>query len=682
MTEQTDGRLEAPHLSAHIWSGRAVYTLSAIRSRVATPAARLYLGGLLVVFLVVIAVSAARRHDLSHLPFNLLLVVQAIAGSFIVVLAACTVGRRLLRAVTFEPDAALALPVSLAVGAGVFSMVGTTLAFVGLAYEWVLATVLFVAIGLCRSAMLVVASDVARAVREFVGTRPEQRWLAAAAGVIWLRELGWYVRAPVDTDTLAYHLTVLQDVLRDHATHFNYFAYQGGFSLGWHFYSLFAFVVGGARGVAVLVAWFVVGVYYVVFVIVGRRMSPRVGVGAACVSAVLIALVQGLNNHTSNDVPLAFIELCGLLVALGQAGSAPVVVRAALTGLLFGYAVGIKINSIGAAAFGFAALAWSIPSRRRVTVVLVAALCAAPLAGVWPLRALLAVGVPFPHPGVLGGATHMKPQQLEVSSLQMALDVEMFRQWAVATLTSLSPALAIIAVGLALLVAYRRVALFQDILAFGGFRWLIVTAATFGSYALHPWYNLTSTLSLGMVAAAGWAYGLRAPTWDYRKALAYVGIVLVLTSFSWKALRAETKALFFDALFLPSEARGSHADVFRWVSEHLPSDARLAGEAIETFYSHRRYLQIQPAAQGQIDLSGSPAAILAELRTRGVTHLHMSRHLDIPADNEWLVRKWLASFEAIPHVFDLQPVYEKDGERIYDIRTLAAPPRSGREREQ
>ena len=617
-----------------------------------------------MVILILIALSGFSENGGGLYPLSrpflnhVLLAVRGFVGSLASIIATALIGRRLLLFLRVRCEPLLSLVVSAVTGAALLSILATLMTFAHLAYRTTFISMLVIAVFFSKASLPDLKKEILEAFRQVWGNDPGNRYFLLFPFIIWAYAFLCSLIAPYGTDTLAYHLVIPQDILREHGFHFSFFSYQSGMSQGWHMYGLFAFILGGARGFTSLTAWAFGGVLLFISGAIRKRHSTMHAMIAAALGAFLIHLLIGENDRTGIDVPLALIEGVALFCSVGFV-SGKTLSRSILVGLCAGFAVASKLTAGAGVALILAILIWKVSPRERIKSLITAGTIALPFALFWPFIAFLNTGSPLPQ---LLMAMRVQGVPLPQLSETLVHDMIMYRNyhWEQALLSPDTKTAAMLILGGILFLILggkfreKNIPLLLGIYAL--LRWIIL-GATSTLALFHLRYNLVSLLCLGTLASLGWAGVFYRKVFNPKKVVAL--LILLVALFTWSPMVFYRNSLSHVRDFLsPPGARTSHITCFNWASTNLPGDAVIAGPAIETFYANRKYLQIQGISQEKVDLRKSPKEILSELKRLGVTHLHFSNEYDLPPWSVEMAGKWLISFNKIKFLPDVKLIYQ------------------------
>ena len=602
---------------------------------------------------------------MNNLLINIALAGRGVAGSLICIVAAIIIGRRFLQLLKVDGAPLIILIVSAVTGMIFLSVTATLITFTGLAYEIVFLAVAILAVFLCHASIITIREDIRKISWDWL-KRKSSRYFILMALFLWLYILLCSLVAPYCTDSLAYHLIVPRNILTDHTFHYNYFSYQAGLPYGWHFWGIYAYIVGGARGFNCLSAWAALGLLCLIFSVVSHQYSVRHGAVAVLLSSLFLVLVISENDRTGIDVPLILLEGTALAIAAGTVHCNNKS-RCFLVGLICGFAMATKLTAVGGVLVIVAVLFYNLERANRFKGIMITIAVIFVMGAFWPVLTYFYSGSPLPQL-LLTMRTQGPPlpQLLET----ITHDTMIYKQYFFTNLAK-SAELKVVALwlfsGLLLLLIAENKNVFKNklvvvlgIFAFGC--WFLMGAVSSLSL-FHPRYNLASILVLGIVSAIGWTEFL-----SRYKIVGRVAAVIIVMVFVklWTPVPLAYGVYGHLSDFLePIGPRTSHVGSFTWISKNLPENAIIAGPAIETYYAQRKYIQMQGIAQEQIDLSQSPEALLAVLKKLGVTYIHITNEYDLPPWSVDMAAKWLQNFAQIPALAGVKLVY-KDPVPYYD----------------
>jgi hypothetical protein len=601
----------------------------------------------------------------NNLLINIALAGKGIVGSLICIVAAIILGRRFLQLFKVDGAPLVILIVSAVTGIIFLSATATLITFTGLAYEIVFLAVAILAVFLCHDSIITIREEIRKISWDWLKKEPA-RYFILIALFLWLYILLCSIVAPYCTDSLAYHLIIPRNILADHTFFYNYFSYQAGLSYGWHFWGIFANIVGGARGFNCLGAWAALGLLCLIFSVVSHQYSVRHGAVAVLLSSLFLVLGISENDRTGIDVPLILLEGAALAVAAGTVHCNNKS-RCFLVGLICGFAMATKLTAAGGVLVIVAVLFYYLERANRLKGIMITTAVIFVMGAFWPLLTYFYSGSPLPQllltmrtqgpplPQLLETITHDTMMYKEFFHANLAKSTEL----KVVALSLLS--------GLLLLLITENKNVFKNklVVVLGIFavgHWLFMGAASSLSL-FHPRYNLASILVLGIVSAIGWTEFL-----SRYKIVGRIVAVIILMVFVklWTPVPlAYGVCGHFRDFLEPIGPRTSHVGSFTWISKNLPANAIIAGPAIETYYAQRKYIQMQGISQEKIDLSQAPDAILAELKNIGVTYIHITNEYDLPPWSVDMAKKWLYNFDRISALAGVELVY-KDPAPYYD----------------
>jgi hypothetical protein len=602
---------------------------------------------------------------MNNLLINIALAGRGIVGSLICIVAAIILGRRFLQLLKVDGAPLVILIVSAVTGIIFLSATATLITFTGLAYEIVFLAVAILAVFLCHASIITIREEIRKLSWDWLKNEPAGYFILIAL-FLWLYILLCSIVAPYCTDSLAYHLIIPRNILADHTFFYNYFSYQAGLSYGWHFWGIFANIVGGARGFNCLGAWAALGLLCLIFSVVSHQYSVRHGAVAVLLSSLFLLLGISENDRTGIDVPLILLEGTALAVAAGTVHCNNKS-RCFLVGLICGFAMATKLTAAGGVLVIVAVLFYYLERANRLKGIMITAAVIFVMGAFWPLLTYLYSGSPLPQL-LLTMRTQGSPlpQLLET----ITHDTMIYKQYFYTNLAK-SAELKVVALwlfsGFLLLLIAENKNVFNNklVVVLGIFavgHWLFMGAVSSLSL-FHPRYNLSSLIAIGIISAIGWAEFLK------KKKIAgnIIAVIVVMIFFKlWSPVPLVYGTYnHLRDFFEPVGPRTSHVSSFKWISKNLPNNAIIAGPAIETYYAQRKYLQMQGISQEKIDLSQSPVALLAELKNIGVTHIHITNEYDLPQWSVVMAKKWLSNFDQISALAGIELVY-KDPAPYYD----------------
>ncbi len=454
---------------------------------------------------------------------------------------------------------------------------------------------------------------------------------------------------PIGGDLANYHLVIPRGVLWDNAFVFNQFSHEAGFSYGWHMFGVGTFLFGAERGYVLLSFWTFLLTCWLVFEVFGERYGDRLGLVAAFVTGFVIC---GLSRESiaNDDGPLLLVEAVALFMLFSTRYA---------WGWLIGFALSIKFTAVGTPV---ALAVIRFARERSIKTIAVAALCALPIGAVWPLVNIFNTGSPLPQV--------MRPVLPQFAET-MAFLTQGYGAWMrLSWFGQFSHGM--IGLGLLLLVIpfgllsrkFREDRLVHVLAAFAIVRFASVIAISRRSDVFwHDRYHLISFLALALigllavralfpklspaivVCACGAATLVQfvspvvqgIPTGANNKGVEYIRLPSMVSR-------------MFDQLQTFQETPGASrfSVAFDWIAKELPSDAVIATTVVDPFYLRHHYIELLPLSQQQIDLSAPSETILAELRERGVTHLHLVGQSGF---NVWMmeiISRWLINVRKIP----------------------------------
>ena len=639
---------------------------------------------------------------------NALLAMAALFGSWLYVLSTLALGDAVLRQLEVVASG-YALAVKIVVGAALLSAAVTVLSLTHLAFPPLVALLGFLPLALYWRPTLL-----AESLRLAPGKVAPSRWQTKAWWILISPYVAYVllncITNPTGPDLGIYHLVIPRDVLRDHGLWYNAFSHAAGLQFGWHHYGIPAYLVGGERGYLCLSFFAYLGLLWVTCAIVRDVLGDASHPWAAAACFVVSFVLCGMSGASisNNDVPLLFIEVVAVLLAVH-----PTLVgdraRPWPLGLVMGFLLSVKVTALPSAVLLGLLFLWRTrPPRIHAVLRLLAVVL--PLAGVWPAVAFFATGSPLPF-FMLALRTQGPPPPSVTESFAQMLRyfgvwyAENFRRFFTGPMSGYGILLAGVAIGLVRR-EFRTSKLVLGLLAFGLARYGLFNLAS-GKLdpvvLFHDRYHMLSYLCLALAGFAGWVLAFGPVLRRARPALAPSLLLLGAAAIEIHQLRHGYRLYFptppdyrSTAVKIPSlldqlvtlkddfrrEPGTQYGPTLYWMAKNLPSDAVVAGTAISPYGAGRRYLQILPVSQDQIDLTLPPETILARLRALGVTHLHLTLYTGLP---QWCVPemwKWLQTTGQIPGLPGVRQLRSQthEGEEIeavFDIRADTEIGRSG-----
>lgn len=557
--------------------------------------------------------------------YNIWLTAVGLVASAATVASAAFIGARL--------TPSRSLPVCFAVGASIESLIVTALALSHIAFRPLIGGV--VLLPLLRPVRFALPN-----VWMFAVLMPFLAYAFLMTGV-----------NPIGGDLANYHLVIPRGVIWDHALIFNPFSHEAGFSYGWHMFGVGAFLFGAERGYTLLSFWTFLLTCWVIFEVFSERYGTRFGLLAAFAGGSVIC---GLSRESiaNDDGPLLLIEAAALYMLFSTRYA---------WGWLAGFALSIKLTAIGTPV---ALAAIRLAQDRSIKTIVVAALCALPLAAIWPVVNVVNTGSPLPQV--------MRPMLPQLSETMDFL-TQTYGAW---MRLSWSGQFTHGMIGLGLLVLsipfgflsckFREDRLVQVLLAFAIMRFAVVVVAGHQLDVLwHDRYHIISYLALALVGLLAvqplfYKIGPAIAVCVCAAAVSFQFIAPVVQRFPVGAHNERIERVVLPSMAsrmrdqlrtfreVPGGSRMSEG--FDWIAKHVPANALIATTVVDPYYLRHHYIELLPLSQQQIDLSASPETILAELRKRGVTHLHIVASSGF---NVWMmaiVDRWLINVRKIPEL--------------------------------
>ncbi|MBF0515335.1 MAG: hypothetical protein HQK81_14910 [Desulfovibrionaceae bacterium] len=462
--------------------------------------------------------------------------------------------------------------------------------------------------------------------------------------------------APFGTDTLAYHLVVPRDVIWNHGYIHNYFAYQAGMNLGWQMIGVYAYLLGGARAVTCLVPW---SLLILLFLIGGlcnySKQSSRV---AMLTTLFVVVIIISRNDRSGNDLPLVTAEVATLILLSRRiflSGNSKIFIL----GILAGFCCSIKINGYFLLPFCLLFYLYKSKLKNFYSIILHYGLPSLIIGFLWPAVTFYYTGSPLPQ---LMLALRTQGPPLPQIADNLLYDANFWSKTSAAE-TFNSQMLYIfvfIIVGLVALLVFnslKKIRLLYHFLLFASIQTTFLCGYSV-IYIFRPRYILLFYLTISLISAILLSYLA-----DHGNKLIRYAVIVFFIMFTTTGIchsgAFRDLSYYLNDFLLPNEIRTSHVGTFTFINKNLPQNAVLAGPAIETFYSGRKYLQIQGISQEQIDLNQPPDTILKELMLRGVNYIHFTDAFDLPP---WMYAKanaWLYNFNKIEQSPSLQLVFEE-----------------------
>lgn len=610
-------------------------------------------------------------------------VTHAVLGLFVAVLYVTTAALlgRLLVGTRFGALRAVEPIAFFAVGAAAFSLVYSTLAVAGLTPPWLVVTI---GIGVLVLAGLLLWGDIRRAIGA-IGAVPASLFRNYARD-IWfvaiLALLALYVICAAafaltsfrGADLAIYHLVIPRDTLGNGGLVYNPFFYGAGIPLGWHMFGLPAYALGGPAGYLALSTLCLVLTLALAWC-VGCDVLPDYP-AAGPVSALVIAFVcvgHSQGSISNNDIAALFLELLALAIAVRESERPG---QAFFLGVICGFLVATKITLIMGAALIFAIYVL----RHKASWLRIAfafALGFLPLGLFWPSYNFWHTGTPIP--GLLASTRWSKPVLPQVTQTA-ALTAELYGRWYeinfsrlfTGSMIGLLVLFALLPAALAL--AAREVrkvgsfivlfALLQFGLMFLAVRRLDVLYNDRYNAVIYVLCALSATWCL--FAVAGRFAGFRKSGGRLASALIVVIAAIGLVQ-DGKTKDMEPDGTISETV-VPSLLRQAWLQfkamrggpepptdkLTSYIQRHVPKDAIVATTNVAPYPLQRRFFQMLPMAQTEIDLTQPPEVIETELRQHGACYLHVPSSSNF---NPWMnleIERWLKSLRQVCHLPDAQ----------------------------
>jgi hypothetical protein len=525
------------------------------------------------------------------------------------------------------------LPVCFVLGAMLQSAVMTVLALSHLAYPWLVAPVVLVPL-----------------LRPVRFTMPDKRIFAVLTPFLFYAFLMTGVN-PIGGDLANYHMVIPRAVLWDHAFIFNPFSHEAGLSYGWHMFGVGSFLFGAERGYVLLSFWVFLLTCLLVFEVFAERYGKRIGLAAAFVCGFVIC---GLSRDSiaNDDGSLLLAEMVALYMLFTTRYA---------WGWVVGFALSIKFTAFGAPV---ALAAIRFAQERSIRTICIAALISLPMAAIWPLVNFFNTGSPLPQ--------MMRPVLPQLSEtmafLTRAYGLWYSMNWSdqfTGGMVGLGLLLLAIPFGL-LSREFLQDRLVRVLAAYAVLRFIVVVFIVRRADVLwHDRYHLSTYLALSLVSLIAAKTFLRemSPTGVAWLAGSLTAVQLFTSTIQAIPAGPHNERVEFQTVPSMLQRMRSQLETFRevpggsrmgegfgWISQHLPQDALIATTVVDPYYLRRRYIELLPLSQQEIDLSASPETILAELRRRGVTHLHLAQYSGFNVWMNEIIQKWLANLNRIPEL--------------------------------
>jgi hypothetical protein len=609
----------------------------------------------------------------------------ALGGSAIVVAGAWALGRGVLAALGAGAKR-LPLPITCVIGACSYGTLFTALSLLHAAHAWLIA-----AIGIAP--ILVLWRDL-RVRPDWLRSRLEIALSGGVTGYLLLATCLVYASYDLilclanfyGADLLVYHLTIPRDILDNHGFRFNPYFLAAGLPLGWHHFALLGWVLGGERGYLALSFWAFVGLLSLAHSLLRKGDEPVQRITGLLGAAVVAYVVAGMSRESlpNNDVPLMLLEGTALALALCDFGLSWAQ-RGILVGLVTGFALSVKTQSLFFLPFLAATGYFGARERRFASVLLIGAV-AAPLALAWPLNTLWHTGSPLP---LVANSLHLSGTPLPHLAETLAYSAQRYGLWLRVNFARFFSQgmfgfpliLAGLPLGLLCSRSYRRDPLVRALLGFALVRYAGLCLATLDPQIVyHDRYHMIVYGCLGLAAILGWLQlgpaALRLERSSWARGVAAVSIVLCLVELAypltmWSPRGDSMSQLdredhpsmlnqMIEALKAPSRAYGTDIDsVWAFVEANTPATSTVATTSIITYGYRRRFISLLPNTQGSIDLGLPPEELLDGLRRLGVEYVHLAPVSNQNGFMEPLFAKALSSVRKIPELSGVALVHEK-----------------------
>lgn len=584
-----------------------------------------------------------------------------------------------------------------ATGAVAFSLLFTCLAICQCAYGWM--------IGALGVAPLVIWRDHLR--QAIASTWMELKhstllsWNPVLATLLGAYLLYGFVHCSLTVtgpDLGIYHLAVLRDTLHQHGFKYNHFFFGAGLQYGWHMLGLPAYLLGGERGYTCLSFWAFVGVLKLVYGVISRHSNQDNSTGSELATLSVALVICGIAGNTisGNDLAWVFIEfvLLQLVFSIDRKSSLS---YAVVFGLLSGFMLAIKLTTLAGAAIIAVIYCWR--TRFRFDLLCAGGGIAFLMGSIWPT-------ITFYHSGSFLPQFMMQARWRGAPPAHMLDTVPQMTYWygvwyqinvgrcfsgPMSGLSVLLTGLAAAIIGLA---TAQRDVLLRFLVPYAVGRWALLSVLSGGRLdaIYHDRYHMISVAFLAAAGSHAWMMILQkymsfkyvSPT-----SLATIAATMFVT-INWLAgyesyypdpsrkppIRisivpkvSEVATIAADMMAPQSRSTGP---MFHWINNALPANAVVAGTAINPYFAGRKYLQLLPVSQGEIDLSLEPNAILGELQKAGATHLHLQRASGLPPFMIEICWKWLNSVGRIPRLPGVQLLHSIDSngvllEALYEL---------------
>lgn len=301
---------------------------------------------------------------------NIAVITRGFIGSILYLVSAWCLGRSLMKLLGIELQS-LSTVISCLVGASLFSFAFTVLSLTDRAYPWLICALGVIPFVFCFREIY--NYKIAARMRNLMLLRNEKTVLliATICTVYLIYTLTLCLGNYYGCDLAVYHLSIPRDILANHGFYFNRFFLAAGLPLGWHHFGLAAFAIGGERGYLAMSFWAFLGAMIFAYVILKKGKekfsSIRGMMGALTAGYIIVGMVRG--SIPNNDVPLMLVNVAALMLALKENGL-KWFQRSILAGLLTGFALSIKTQSLFFVPILSLALLISAPPKKRIVTFL------------------------------------------------------------------------------------------------------------------------------------------------------------------------------------------------------------------------------------------------------------------------------------------------------------------------
>jgi hypothetical protein len=434
--------------------------------------------------------------------------------------------------------------------------------------------------------------------------------------------------APVtDGDALAYHLQLPKTFLQDGAIRFDPYQHESAYPMVVEL--LYAMGLSWRGPVACrLISW-LLGVCLMLSVTALARPSLGYRVRWAGTIALLVPAISNGMTAPLNDVPLASFGASALVSWMAWRDG-PTMQKTALAGTLAGLMLGVKYPAvIWVGLLGLATLLVAVRRKLALWHAMAFAFTALLVGGVWYVRAWWFTGNPV-YPffrSVFGGSgiaevllpgrrpLGLAPWKLLTALVPMTFDPSRFEsRW-----HQIGPVFVIFLPLLLVARPPRRVVLLV------GLGYLFFTLCL--TMRQSPRFSLTALgpMAVGVAWVASWAAEQRG--WTRRLVVVCLGVVLAGES-AWAVYRARHGIGVVMGMERADDYLSRREPTYRvgrWMSEHLPPDARVIGQEQRGFYFPRPYtIERRHRLVTGVGIPGQvPQEVIDAYLREGHTHLLM-----------------------------------------------------------